>query len=221
MNTNRRRHESRRAPILLFMPYIELSRLRRMTGIARSVPSLFFTDSLAPDFSFERIPDKCRARRFASPTQLVDEPEQPLVDGHLNGLHVEKRVDRYPHSNPHRGPVHRRLDDQRITGARSAPDRKRSSRWQVVGGSKRLNYQDWPGKRISTNGLNIRCARHVGNKRETSGSVKDEEEELSACSNGSPGSNRNGAYVIEYSENRSGCGRLIPPKPTARSIELA
>ena len=43
----------------------------------------------------------------------------------------------------------------------------------------------------------------LGNKRETNGSIKDEETELSACSNGSPGWNRITSYLPDFIGDRS------------------
>jgi integrase len=57
------------------------------------------------------------------------------------------------------------------------------------------NHDDTANKMAAVAGLN-----GVGYKRETSGSVKDEEEELSDCSHGSPGWNRTNDQRI----NRSG-----------------
>jgi hypothetical protein len=52
----------------------------------------------------------------------------------------------------------------------------------------------------------------LANKRETIGSVKDEETELSACSNGSLGWNRITGYLYDLTGNLHLVSRSVPPK---------
>src|SRR5438105_7511109 len=76
-----------RPPVLFAEPDVELAWRDWLARVALNVTDLVPANSLSPDLCLECVANERRSAGLSSPAQLVDQLQEPLVDGHLDRLY--------------------------------------------------------------------------------------------------------------------------------------
>src|SRR5438876_11113963 len=77
-----------RDPLILFAePYVKPAWRDWLARVALNVTDLVPANSLSPDLCLECVANERRSASLSSPAQLVDQLQEPLVDGHLDRLY--------------------------------------------------------------------------------------------------------------------------------------
>lgn len=87
MYTSRHHHDSRRAPVLLVKPDIELAWSDWGSRVTLRVADLVLADPLPAYFRVERVANERRPGGLACSAHLIDELQELLINGHLDCLH--------------------------------------------------------------------------------------------------------------------------------------